>query len=51
MNTRIERINGKFECFKCGLQFNRGNHLGTHWKKCEVEKISKCMPQTYENVD
>jgi len=31
----MERIDGKFECFKCGTKFNRSNNLTTHWKKCQ----------------
>ena len=31
----IQRIDEKFECPNCDKQFNRGNHLQTHWKRCQ----------------
>ena len=45
---RIERTNGIFQCLKCGAEFNRGNHLQSHWKKCGLKVISKSNFQTYE---
>ena len=37
----IERVDGKFECFDCGKQYNRSNNLTTHWKKCQIKDGSK----------
>jgi len=37
----IERINGKFECLKCGTRYNRSDNLTTHWKKCQLRKESQ----------
>ena len=34
----IKRIDGKFECLKCGAQYNRSDNLATHWKKCQLVK-------------
>jgi len=44
--TTIERIDGKFKCFKCSSQFNRGNHLQSHWKKCELKEKTQSNNQT-----
>ena len=35
---RIERVNGKFDCFNCGKQYNRSDNLMAHWKKCQTKE-------------
>ena len=45
--TRIERINGKFECFKCGCHYNRSDSLISHWKKCQMKEQSQSKPYTF----
>ena len=50
-STRIQRINGKFECFKCGCQYNRSDSLISHWKKCQTMQTTQSTSPTLEKLN
>jgi len=37
----IERINGRFACPMCSVQYTRANNLKSHWIRCRTGNVTE----------